>query len=80
MIKPTLNSTAENIRKKNVRESKFMLSYVNPIKRATTYRVIHNNSAVNRRCNEVDMFINKLDSSKKKKISKTFKSPKNIIN
>lgn len=79
MIKPTLNSTAEKIRKKKVNERRFKLSETNPIKSTTVYKVIHSSSAVNNKCSEVEMFISKLDNSRKKKTIKIFKSPKSIV-
>ena len=80
IIKPTLNSTAEKIRKKNVKESKFRLSETRPTKSTIVYKVIQSNSAVKSRCRDVEILINKLDNSRKKKIIKTFKSPKTISN
>ena len=41
------------------------------------YKVIHNNSADNRRCKAVLVLISKLPKIKKKKINNVFKSPKN---
>ena len=43
------NSTAENIKKKNVKEIKFKLSAMKPISNANAYKVIHRSSAVNKR-------------------------------
>ena len=47
---PTLNSTAERIRKKKVNETKFKLSKKKPNSKVKAYKVIQINSAVNRRC------------------------------
>lgn len=78
--KPTPNSIAEKMRKKNVRDSIFKLSYTSPTNKTIEYRVIQSNSAVNNKCNAVFVLINKLPRIKKKKINKVFKSPKNKIN
>ena len=78
--KPTPNSIAENIRKKNVRDNKLRLSYINPINKVTTYKVIQRSSAVKRRCKAVLVVLKKVLKSKKKRRIKVFKSPKNKIN
>ena len=78
--KPTPNSIAEKIRKKNVRDNKLRLSYINPINKVTTYKVIQRSSAVKRRCKAVLVVLKKVLKSKKKRRIKVFKSPKNKIN
>lgn len=78
--KPIPNSIAEKIKKKNVKDSMFKLSYTRPTNKTIEYKVIHNNSAVNSKCNAVLVLISKLPSMKKKKNIKVFKSPKNKIN
>ena len=50
---PIANSTAEKIKKKNVRDNIFKLSKANPVNKARAYKVIHNNSAVNSKCKAV---------------------------
>ena len=77
---PTPNSTAENIKKKNVKESKFKLSYTMPINNVKAYKVIQRSSAVNNRCNDVLTLIIKVLSNIKKRIINKLISPKNIIN
>jgi hypothetical protein len=77
---PIANSTAENIKKKKVRESIFRLSKASPVKRANAYNVIHNSSAVSRRCNAVFVWIINVESRKKKNNKNVLKSPKNKIN
>ena len=77
---PTPNSTAENIKKKNVKESKFKLSYIIPINKVKAYRVIQSNSAVNNKCNEVLTLIISVLISIKKRIINKLTSPKNITN
>jgi hypothetical protein len=47
MTNPKANSTAENIKKKKVRDNKFTLSNIKPITRTITYKDIHKSSAVN---------------------------------
>ena len=49
MTKPTANSTAEKIKKKNVKETRFRLSYDNPTINVKAYKVIQISSAVSRR-------------------------------
>jgi hypothetical protein len=78
--RPTPNSIAEKIRKKNVNDSIFKLSYTRPTNRTMEYKVIQSNSAVSNKCRAVLVLINKLPKIKKKKINKVFKSPKNKIN
>ena len=53
ITKPTANSTAEKIKKKNVKETKLRLSYDKPTMSVRAYRVIQISSAVSNRCNEV---------------------------
>jgi len=76
--KPTPNSIAESTKKKNVKASKFKLSYVKPTINTIAYNVIHNNSAVSNKCNAVFELINTLMSKIKKKKTNKFKSPNNI--
>lgn len=51
--KPILNSAADNIKKKNVNETKFTLFDKKPISKTIEYRVIHKNSAVSTKCSDV---------------------------
>jgi hypothetical protein len=78
--RPTPNSIAEKMRKKNVRDRIFRLSYTSPTNKTMEYSVIQRSSAVNNKCNAVFVLINKLPRIKKKKINRVFKSPKNKIN
>ena len=80
ITKPTANSTAEKIKKKNVKETRFKLSYANPTINVKAYRVIQMSSAVSRRWSEVFVWIIKVLESIKNKINKRFKSPKNKTN
>ena len=57
ITRPNPNSTADNMRKKNVRDIKFKLSNISPEISVRMYRVIQRNSAVNKRCKEVLTFI-----------------------
>jgi hypothetical protein len=80
ITKPTANSTAEKIKKKNVKETRFKLSYDNPIINVKAYKVIQISSAVSRRWSEVFVWVIKVLESMKNKINKRFKSPKNKTN
>ena len=80
ITKPTANSTAEKIKKKNVKETRFKLSYTNPTINVKAYRVIQMSSAVSRRWSEVFVWVIKVLESIKNKINKRFKSPKNKTN
>lgn len=80
ITKPTANSTAEKIKKKNVRETKFRLSYDNPTIKVKAYKVIQMSSAVSKRWSEVLVWVIKVLDSIKNKINKRFKSPKNKTN
>ena len=75
---PKANSTAENIKKKKVRESMLTLSKIKPTNKTIIYRDIHNNSAVRRRCSAVLTFNIIVRKKIKNKIKTRFKSP-NII-
>lgn len=79
-IKPTPNSIAEKIKKKNVRDKRLRLSYNKPINNVTTYKVIQSNSAVKRRCKAVLVVLKNVLKSKKNRRMNVFKSPKNKIN
>ena len=57
ITKPKPNSTADKIRKKKVRDSKFKLSKTKPLIRVNIYKVIHKNSAVKSKCKDVLTFI-----------------------
>jgi len=67
MTKPKPNSTADKIRKKNVKDNKLRLSNTKPLIRVRIYNVIHKNSAVNNKCNEVLTFIVILEKRIKKR-------------
>ena len=75
-IKPRPNSTADRIKKKNVKDNKFVLLNNKPIYNVIIYKVIHINSAVNNKCSEVFTFKTILIKIKKKIKNKKFKSPK----
>ena len=79
IINPKPNSTAESIKKKNVKDSKFRLSYASPMKRVIIYKVIHKISAVNNKCRAVLMFNAILVNIIKKRKKIKLKSPKVII-
>lgn len=78
-IKPNPNSTADNIKKKKVKESKFKLSKISPITKEAAYKVIHSNSAVNSKWRAVLIFITILAIKKKKINNIIFKSPILIV-
>ena len=78
ITKPKANSTAENIRKKNVRESILTLSKMKPTSKTIIYKDIHSNSAVKSRCRAVFTFSIIVKKNIKNKIKTRFKSP-NII-
>ena len=46
IIKPILNSIAEKIKKKNVKDNTFKLLKMIPISKTIVYKIIHNNSAI----------------------------------
>ena len=49
ITRPTANSTAEKIKKKKVKETRFKLSYDNPTTNVKAYKVIQMSSAVSKR-------------------------------
>lgn len=79
IIKPKPNSTADKIRKKNVKDNILRLSKIKPINKHNMYNVIHNNSAVNNKCSAVFTFKAILVNIIKKITKTKFKSPKTII-
>jgi hypothetical protein len=78
ITRPIPNSTADNIKKKNVKDSILTLSYINPIIRERLYKVIHKNSAVSNKCSAVFILITIPIKIKKNKKNKKLTSPKNI--
>jgi hypothetical protein len=78
-IRPNPNSTADKIKKKKVRESRFKLSNISPIIKEAAYNVIHNNSAVKSKCRAVLTFIAILAIKKKNINIIIFRSPILII-
>ena len=76
---PTPNSTAENIKKKNVRESRLRLLYTRPTSRVSAYKVIQSNSAVSNRCKEVLVLVIRVLKMSKKRANRILISPKNKI-
>ena len=80
MTKPIENSTAEKIKKKNVKETKFKLSKIKPVRSATAYNVIHKSSAVNKRWIEVLVCTSRVLTRIKNNMNNKFKSPKNKTN
>ena len=79
IIKPKPNSTADNIKKKKVKEIIFILSKTSPMNKHDMYNVIHSSSAVNNKCRAVFTFNAILINIIKNKINMKFKSPKTII-
>ena len=77
---PTENSTAEKIKKKNVSDRRFKLSYIKPTSKVSAYSVIHTNSAVKSRCKAVFTWVVSVVRSTKVRIITRFMSPKNKIN
>jgi len=75
---PNPNSTAEKIRKKNVKESRLTLSKIKPTISVIMYSEIHNNSAVNNKWIAVLIFTSIISRKKKKKKKIRFKSPNTI--
>lgn len=78
ITRPKPNSTAESINKKNVKDSKLILLKIRPIIKVITYKVIHMNSAVRRRCRDVLTFKTTLKKIMKNRINKRFRSPKDM--
>jgi len=78
ITKPKANSTAENIKKKNVNDKRLTLSNIKPTSSTIIYNDIHNNSAVNNKCKAVLTFSMIVKKKIKNKIKTKFKSP-NII-
>lgn len=78
IIKPSANSAAENIRKKNVKESILTLSKIKPKTRTIIYKDIHINSAVNNKCKAVLTFKLIVKKKIKNRMKNRFKSPNNI--
>ena len=74
-MSPSPNSTAERIKKKNVKDNIFKLSNSNPRINTIIYKVIHNSSAVNKRCNAVFIFNAILANIIKNNNNTKFKSP-----
>ena len=68
ITRPIPNSTADRTRKKKVKEIIFKLSYKSPIDKTIIYRVIHNNSAVNNKCNALETLFEILRNSRKNSI------------
>lgn len=75
IISPNPNSTADKMRKKNVKDSMLRLSNTNPRISTIMYKVIQSNSAVNKRCKAVLMFNAILANIMKNSINTKFKSP-----
>jgi hypothetical protein len=75
MTRPIPNSTADNTKKKKVKDKKLTLSYNSPIESESTYSVIHSISAVNSKCRAVFTFTIIVVSIKKKTIENMFRSP-----
>ena len=73
---PKPNSTADNTRKKKVRESRFRLSNTKPDNNTIMYNVTHNNSAVNNKCSAVFTLTSIVKKKKKNTISTKLMSPK----
>ena len=78
IISPRPNSTADKIKKKNVKDSILRLSNTRPINRHVIYKVIHNNSAVNNKCKAVLTLSAILINIIKNKMNIKFISPKTI--
>lgn len=87
-MRPKPNSTADKIKKKNVNERRFKLSYASPIKSVIIYKVIHRISAVNSKCRAVFTFsailANIIKNIKKIKLKSPsvidYNSPKHLVN
>ena len=75
IIRPNPNSTADKIKKKNVKDSILRLSNTSPRTSTIIYKVIQSNSAVNSRCSAVFMFNAILANIMKNNINTKFKSP-----
>lgn len=72
-INPIPNSTADNTKKKKVRERTLILSKVNPKIKEIEYRVIQRISAVSNKWAEVLVLTKRLKKIKKKNKKKIFK-------
>ena len=80
MTKPTPNSTAEKIRKKNVSDIRLFVSYITPIRRVKAYRVIQRSSAVSSKCMDVLVLVKRVLNKIRNSPIKRFISPKIISN
>ena len=76
---PIPNSTADKTKKKKVNERRLILSANNPTERTITYRVIHNNSATNNKCKELEILKEMLKRIKKKRTKYMLTSPTNTF-
>ena len=79
IIKPNPNSTADKIKKKNVKDRRLTLSYIKPTTKTSVYKVIHRNSAVRSKCTAVFTLITILENIKKNNNIIKFTSPKIIM-
>lgn len=77
--KPIPNSIAEKMRKKKVKEIKFMSSIAYPTKSVNAYNITHSISAVNNKCKKEMMLVERLKSNNQNNNNKIFISP-NIKN
>lgn len=78
ITKPKANSTAEKIKKKNVKDNILTLSKIKPTSKTIMYKDIQSNSAVKSKCSAVFTFSIIVKKKIKNKIKTRFKSP-NII-
>jgi hypothetical protein len=78
ITRPKANSTAEKIRKKNVKDNILTLSKMKPTSKTIIYKDIQSSSAVNNRCSAVFTFNIMVKKKIKNKIKTKFRSP-NII-
>lgn len=76
---PTPNSTAERIKKKKVKDTRFTLFSKIPIVRTSVYNVIQSNSAVRSKCKDVFTLTTIVKKSNINKITIKFNSPVNTI-
>lgn len=75
ITRPKPNSTADKIKKKNVKDSKLTLSKIKPTRSTIMYKDIQSSSAVNNKCSAVLTFRTTVKKNMKNSMKTKFKSP-----
>jgi len=78
ITRPSANSAAEKIKKKNVKDSILTLSNRKPTSKTMMYSDIHISSAVSSKCRAVLTLRTIVNAKQKNKIKTRFKSPNTI--